>query len=114
MCGNRGDDEAAESGVELVGGASGRGSGRRRGCAEEPGIGAGDVLAGGTGVLEITILPPGEAVGVGHLKLALADGLRKGADSTLAALGKRSGIWVHNCVSMRAAVAGAHNNALLG
>jgi len=112
--GEGGDDEAAERGVELVGGASGRGSGRRSGCAEETGVGAGNVLVGGFAVLDVAVLPPGEAVGVGHLKLALADGFGEGADGTLAAFSKRSGVGVHNSVSMGAAVASTHNDALLG
>lgn len=109
-----GDDEAAERAVELVGGACGRGSGRRSRCAEETGVGAGNVLVGGFAVLDVTVLPPGEAVGVGHLQLALADGIGEGADGTLAALGERTGVGVHNSVSMGATVAGAHNDALLG
>ena len=36
------------------------------------------------------------------------------ADSTLAALGKRSGVGGHDSISMGATVAGAHNDALLG
>lgn len=101
--GEGGDDEAAERSVELV-----------RGRAEETGVGAGDVLVGGFAVLDITVLPPGKAVGVGHLKLTLADGFGERADGTLAALGKRSCVGVHNRVSVGAAVAGAHNDALFG
>jgi len=112
--GEGGDDEAAERGVELVGGASRRGSGRRSGRAEKLGVGAGNVFVGGFAVLDVTVLPPGEAVGVGHLKLALADGFGEGADGTLAALGERPGVGVHDCIRMGSTVAGAHNDALLG
>ena len=103
LSGEGGDDEAAERGIELVGS-----------CAEELGIGAGDMLAGSTDVLEITLLPPGEAVRVGHLRLALADSLGEGADGTLAALGERAGVRIHNSIGVGAAIAGAHDDALLG
>ena len=56
----RGDDEAAESAVELVGRASVRGGGRRSGCAEEFGVGTCDVFVGGFTVLDVAILPVGE------------------------------------------------------
>ena len=102
MSGEGGDDEAAESGIELVGS-----------CAEELGIGAGDMLAGCARVLDITLLPPGEAVRVGHLRLALADSLGESADGTFAALSKRAGVRIHNSISVGAAVAGTHNDALL-
>ena len=102
LSGEGGDDEAAESGIELVGS-----------CAEELGIGAGDMLACSTDVLEITLLPPGEAVRVGHLRLALADSLGEGADGTFAALGERAGVRIHNSIGVGAAIAGAHNDAFL-
>ena len=85
------DDEATESGIELVGG-----------CAEELGIGASDMFVRGFAVLEIAVLPIGETFGIGHLRLTEADGLRECADCTFAALGKRSGIWIKDCVRVRA------------
>ena len=108
MGGEGSDDKAAEGGVELLGGASGSGS------ADELGIGAGNVLAGGFAVLEVTFLPPGEAFGIRHLNLALPDGFGESADSTFAALGEGAGVRVQDSVSVGAAVAGAHNDALLG
>ena len=68
------------------------------------------MLIGSTAVLDVTVLPVREAFGIGHLNLALADGFGEGADGTLAALGKRSGVGVHNSVGMRATVAGAHDD----
>ena len=99
----RGDDEATECGIELVGC-----------CAEELGIGASWVLACGFGVLEITVLPIGETVGIGHLRLAEVDGLGESADSTFAALGKRSGIWIKDSVRVRATVPGTHDDTFFG
>ena len=103
MCRKRGDDEATEGAIELVGR-----------CAEELGIGASCVLASGFGVLEITVLPIGETVGIGHLRFAEVHGFRESADSAFAALGKRSGIWIKDCVRVRATIAGAHDDALFG
>lgn len=57
--GERSYDEATEGAIELVGR-----------CAKELGIGASWVLAGGFGVLEITVLPVGETVGIRHLSFA--------------------------------------------
>ena len=108
--GEGGDDEATESAVELVGRSSVRGGGRRSGCAEELGIGASKVLVGGFAVLDVTVLPIRETFGVKHFELAERDSLRESADSTLAALGKRSGVRVHDSVSVRATVAGAHDD----
>ena len=102
LSGEGGDNEAAESGIELVGS-----------CAEELGIGAGNMLACSTDVLEITLLPPGEAVRVGHLRLALADSLGESADSAFATLGKRAGVRIHNSIGVGAAIAGAHDDAFL-
>ena len=51
--GKGGDDEAAESGIELIGSR-----------AEKLSVGASDVLIGGFGVLEITVLPIRETVGI--------------------------------------------------
>ena len=99
----RDDDEATECGIELVGG-----------CAEELGIGASCVLAGGFAVLEITVLPISETVGIGHLRFAEVDGLRESADSAFAALGKRSNIWIKDCVRVRATIAGTHDDTLFG
>ena len=72
------------------------------------------MLIGSTAVLDVTVLPVREAFGIGHLKLALADGFGECADGTLAALGKRSGVGVHNSVGMRATVAGTHDDAFAG
>ena len=58
MCGERCDDEATESAVELVGGS-----------AEKFGIGAGDMFVCGFAVLDVTVLPIGETFGIGHLHL---------------------------------------------
>ena len=52
-----GDDETAESAVELVGN-----------CAEEVGIGSFDMLVSGFAVLDVTVLPIGKAVRIGHLR----------------------------------------------
>ena len=110
MRGKGGDDEATEGAVELVGRASVRGGRRRSRCAEELGVGACDVFIGGFTVLDITILPVGETFGVKHFGLAECDNLRESADSTFAALGKRSGVWVSDSVSVRATVAGTHDD----
>ena len=52
-----GDDEAAESAVELVGGS-----------AEKFGVGADDVFVSGFAVVDVTVLPIGKAVRIGHLR----------------------------------------------
>ena len=112
MRGKGGDDETTEGAVELVGRASVRGSGRRSGCAEELGVGAGDVLVGGFAVLVVTVLPIRKTFGVEHFGLAKGYSLGESADGTLAALGKRSGVRVHDCISVGATVAGAHDDTL--
>lgn len=99
----RGYDEATECAIELVGR-----------CAEELGIGASWVLAGGFRVLEIAVLPIGETVGIRHLRFAEADGLGESADSAFAALGKRSSIWIKDCVRVRATIASAHDDTFFG
>ena len=99
----RGDDEATKSAIELVGC-----------CAEELGIGASWVLACGFGVLEITVLPISETVGIRHLRFAEVHGFRESANSTFAALGKRSGIWIKDSVRVRATVPGAHDDTFFG
>ena len=99
----RGYDEATESAIELVGR-----------CAKKLGIGASDMFVRGFAVLEITVLPVGEAVGIGHLRLAEVDGLRESADSAFAALSKRSSIWIKDCVRVRATVAGTHDDTFFG
>ena len=96
----RGDDEAAEGAIELVGG-----------CAEELGVGASDMFVRGFAVLDVTSLPIGETVGIRHLRFAVVHGFRESADSAFAALGKRSGVRVLDCVSVRTTVAGAHDDA---
>ena len=83
-----GDDEAAESAIELVGC-----------CAEELGIGASDMFVGGFAVLDVTSLPIGETVGIGHLRFTEAHGFRERADGTFAALGERSGVRVLDCIT---------------
>ena len=98
--GEGGDDEAAEGAVELVGC-----------CAEELGVGAGYVLVSGFAVQDVTVLPIGETFGIGHFGLAKGYCLRESADSTFAALGKWFGVWVGDSVSMRATIAGAHDDA---
>ena len=102
MSGERGDDEAAEGAIELVGG-----------CAEELGVGTGDMFVSGFAVLDVTILPIGETVGIGHLRFAETHGFRECADGAFAAFGKRSGVWVLDRISVRATVAGAHDDAFI-
>ena len=99
MRGKGSDDEAAEGAVELVGR-----------CAEESEIGTFDMLVSGFAVLDVTILSVSETLEVGHLYFTLFDSLRESADSTFAALGKRSGVRVSDSVSVRATVAGSHND----
>ena len=65
----------------------------------------------GFAVLEIAVLPISETVGIRHLRFAEVHGFRESADSAFAALGKRSGIGVLDSISVRAAVAGAHDYA---
>ena len=102
MGGKGGDDEAAESAIELVGR-----------CAEELGIGADDVFVSGFAVLDVTVLPIGETVGIRHLRFAEAHGFRERADGAFAALGERSGVWVLDSISVRATVTGAHDDAFI-
>lgn len=74
MGGEGGNDEATESAIELVGR-----------CAEELGIGMSYMLVGGFAVLDVTVLPIGETVGIGHLRLAETDGFGERADGAFAA-----------------------------
>lgn len=99
----RGDDEATECAIELVGG-----------CAEELGVGASDMFVRGFAVLEISVLPIGETVGIRHLRFAEVHGFRESADSAFAALGERSGIRIKDCVRVRATVSGAHDDTFFG
>ena len=99
MGGEGGDDEAAESAIELVGR-----------CAEELGVGADYVFVSGFAVLDVTILPIGETVWIGHLRFTEAHGFRERADGTFSGLGKRSGVRVLDSISVRATVAGAHDD----
>ena len=99
---NGGDDEATEGAIELVGG-----------CAEELGVGATDMLVSGFAVLDVTILPIGETVRIGHLRFTEAHGFRERADGTFAALGERSGVRVLDCISVGAPIAGAHDDAFI-
>lgn len=94
MCGERGDDEATESAIELVGR-----------CAEELGVGADDVFVSGFAVLDVTILPVSETVGTGHLRFAEAHGFGERADGAFSGLGKRSGVRVLDSISVRATIA---------
>lgn len=71
----RGDYEATESGIELV-----------RSCVDKFGIGASYMFVCGFAVLEIAVLPIGKTVGIGHLRLAEADGFGERADGAFAAL----------------------------
>ena len=59
----RSDDETTKSTIERVGC-----------CAEELGIGASDMFVRGFAVLEITVLPISEMVGIGHLRFAEVHG----------------------------------------
>ena len=97
-----GDDEATESAIELVGR-----------CAEELGVGAGDMFVSGFAVLDVTILPIGETVGIGHLRFAEAHGFGECADGAFAAFGKRSGVRVLDSISVGATVTGAHDDAFV-
>jgi len=100
MGGERGNNEATESAIELVGC-----------CAEELGVGAGYVLVSGFAVQDVTVLPIGETIRIGHLHFAETHGFRERADGAFAALGKRSGVRVLDSISVRATVAGAHDDA---
>ena len=102
MRGEGGDDEATESAIELVGR-----------CAEELGVGADDVFVSGFAVLDVTVLPIGKAVRIGHLRFAEAHSFGECADGALAALGERSGVKVLNCVRVGATVTGAHDDAFV-
>ena len=100
MGGEGGDDKTTEGAVELVG------------CyAEEFEIGASDMFVGGFAVLDVPVLPIGETIWIGHLRFAEAHGFRERTDGTFAALGERSGVRVLDCISVRATIAGAHDNA---
>jgi len=81
------------------------------GCAEKLGVGAGDMFVSGFAVLDVTVLPIGETIWIGHLRFAEAHGFGEGADGTFAALGERSGVRVLDSISVRATVAGAHDDA---
>ena len=97
----RSDDEATESAIELVGR-----------CAEELGVGATDMFVCGFAVLDVTILPIGETVRIGHLRFAEAHGFGECADGAFAALGERSGVRVLDSISVRATVAGTQDDAV--
>ena len=99
MCGEGGDDEATESAIELI-----------RSCSKVFEVGASYVFVSGFAVLDVTVLPIGETVWIGHLRFTEAHGFRERADGTFATLGERSGIWVLDCISVRATVAGAHDD----
>ena len=97
--GKGGDDEATECGIELV-----------RSCAKELLVGTLKVLVCGFAVLDVTILPICEAFRIGHFRFAERDSLREKADSLFAALGKRTGIRVCDSISVRATIAGSHDD----
>ena len=69
------------------------------------------MLVSGFAVLDVTVLPIGKAVRIGHLRFTEAHGFRERADGTFAALGERSGVRVLDCISVRATIAGAHDDA---
>lgn len=69
------------------------------------------MLVSGFTVLDVTVLPIGETVGIGHLCFAEAHGFGERADGSFAALGKRSCVRILNCVRVGATVAGAHDDA---
>ena len=71
-----GYDEATECGIELVGC-----------CTKELGVGTSNMFIRGFAVLEISVLPVGETVGIRHLRFAEVHGFRESANSTLAAVG---------------------------
>ena len=96
------DDEATESAVELVGGS-----------AEKFGIGAGDMFVRGFAVLDVTSLPIGETIWIGHLRFTEAHGFGERTNGAFATLGERSGVRVLDCISVRATVAGAHDDAFI-
>ena len=100
MSRKRGDDEATKCGIEFV-----------RVGTDKFGIGASYMFVCGFAVLKIAVLPTGETVGIGHLRLAEADSFGERADGAFAALGERSGVWVLDSISVRATIAGAHDDA---
>jgi len=69
------------------------------------------MFVGGFAVLDVTALPIGETIWIGHLRFTEAHGFGEGADSAFAALGERSGVRVLDCISVRATIAGAHDDA---
>ncbi len=70
----RGDDEATESAIELVGSR-----------ADKFGIGASYMFICSFAVLKIAVLPIGEMVGIGHIRLAEAYGFGERADGAFTA-----------------------------
>ena len=71
------------------------------------------MFVSGFAVLDVTILPIGETVGIGHLRFTEAHGFRERADGAFAAFGKRSGVRVLDSISVRATVTGAHDDAFV-
>ena len=69
------------------------------------------MFVSGFAVLDVTILPIGETVGIGHLRFAEAHSFGERADGAFAALGERSCVRVCDRISVRATVAGAHDDA---
>ena len=70
--GEGGDDEATEGTIELVGC-----------CAEKFGIGASNMFVSGFAVLDVTVLPIGETVWIGHFRFAEAHGFGRVGESCL-------------------------------
>jgi len=71
------------------------------------------MFVGGFAVLDVTILPIGETVGIGHLRFAEAHGFGERTNGAFAALCKRSGIRVLDSISVRATITGAHDDAFI-
>ena len=71
------------------------------------------MFVGGFAVLDVTVLPIGEAFGIGHFRFTEAHGFRERADGTFAALGKWSGVRVLDSISVRATITGAQDDAFV-
>ena len=71
------------------------------------------MLIGNFSILDVTVLPIGETIWIGHLRFTEAHGFRKRADGAFAALGKRSSVWVLDSISVRATITGAHDDAFI-
>ena len=69
------------------------------------------MLVSGFAVLDVTILPICETVGIRHLHFAETHGFGERTNGAFATLGERSGVRVLDSISVRATVAGAHDDA---